>query len=192
MARTFSEMVPLGTKAPSFELPAVNPNVDDHGGATRSLSEYADREALVIAFICNHCPYVQTLEDRMLDLARDMQARGVQFVGICSNDADKYPDDSPEALAERTREKDYPFPYLFDETQQVARAFDAVCTPDFFVYDKNQRLVYRGRFDDGRPGREPTTSELRDALEELLAEGEVNVEQLPSMGCNIKWRSNGS
>jgi peroxiredoxin len=188
MARTYSEMVPLGTEAPIFDLPAVNPGVDDRGGATRSLDDYSDRAAIVIAFICNHCPYVQTIEDRLLELAREMHPRGVQFIGICSNDPERYPDDGFEALAERTRQKNYPFPYLHDETQSVARAYDAVCTPDFFVYDADRKLVYRGRLDDGRPGQEPTTSELRDALHQLLEAGEITTEQHPSMGCNIKWK----
>jgi peroxiredoxin len=188
MARTYSEMVPLGTAAPAFDLPAVNPGVDDRGGASRALEDYADREILVVAFLCNHCPYVQTIEERLLDLAREMAPRGVQFIGICSNDAERYPDDSFEALASRADEKDYPFPYLHDESQDVARAYEAVCTPDFFVYDRDRRLAYRGRLDDGTPGRDQTTSELRDALEALLAGRRPNDEQIPSIGCNIKWR----
>lgn len=184
----YSDMVPLGTKAPGFRLPILNPDVDEHEGAMRSLDDYRDRSALVVAFICNHCPYVQAIEDRLLALAREMQPRGVQFIGICSNDPQQYPEDAPEALARRAREKDYPFPYLHDASQEVARAFDAVCTPDFFVYDAQRLLVYRGRLDDGRPGHEPTTSDLRDALEELLQTGQVSLEQHPSMGCSIKWK----
>lgn len=188
MARTYSEMVPLGTRAPAFSLPTVNPEVDNRGDGHRSLDDYADRSAVVVAFICNHCPYVQTIEDRLLDLAREMQPRGVQFIGICSNDAERYPDDSPQAMAERAREMDYPFPYLHDETQEVARTYHAVCTPDFFVFDQHRELVYRGRLDDGRPGQEPSTAELHDALDELMRTGQISSEQVPSMGCNIKWK----
>ena len=183
-----SQMIDLGTEAPPFELPAVNPDVDDRGGDTRSLSDYEDREAIVVVFMCNHCPYVQTIEDRLLRLARDMQARGVQFIGICSNDPDRYPDDRPEALASRAREKDYPFPYLHDASQEVARAYDAACTPDFFVFGRDRTLVYRGRLDDGTPRRPQTTTDLRDALDELLASGEITTEQIPSIGCSIKWK----
>jgi peroxiredoxin len=181
-------MIPLGTEAPAFELPAVNPDVDDRGGETRSLEDYADREAVVVVFMCNHCPYVKTIEDRLLALARDMQARGVQFIGISANDAERYQDDSPEALASRAREKGYPFPYLYDESQEVARAYDAACTPDFYVFDRDRTLVYRGRLDDGTPGRPQTTNELRDALDQLLTTGEITVDQVPSIGCSIKWK----
>ena len=188
MARTYSEMVALGTPAPDFSLPAVNPDVDGAGGSTRRLDDYADAEALVVAFLCNHCPYVLDIEDRFLALAREYAERGVQVVAICSNDAASYPDDAPEWLAERARRKGYPFPYLHDATQDVARAYDAVCTPDFFVYDHDRKLAYRGRLDDGRPGQAPTTTDLRDALDALLERGAVTGEQLPSIGCNIKWR----
>ena len=189
MARTYSEMVPLGSPAPAFDLPIANPEVDDRDSETRSLADYADAEALVVVFMCNHCPYVKTIEDRLIALARDYAPRGVALVGICSNDAEAYPDDSFEAIAERARAKGYPFPYLYDESQSAARDYDAVCTPDFFVYDRDRRLVYRGRLDDGRPGQDPTTTDLRDALDELLTEGNVTGEQIPSMGCNIKWKT---
>jgi thiol-disulfide isomerase/thioredoxin len=188
MARTYSEMVPLGTEAPPFDLPAANPEVDDRRGATRSLDDYADSEAVVVVFMCNHCPYVIAVEDRLIAVARDYAGRGVQLIGICSNDAERYPDDSFEAMAGRARLKGYPFPYLHDESQEVARAYDAACTPDLYVFDRERRLAYRGRLDDGRPGQEPTTTDLRDALDELLQNGSVSGEQLPSMGCNIKWK----
>ena len=188
MARTYSEMIELGTTAPPFDLPAVNPEVDDRGDGRRSLGDYADARVLVVVFMCNHCPYVQTIEDRLLELARAYRERGVQFVGISSNDVEAYPDDSPEAMAARAREKGYPFPYLFDESQEVARAYGAVCTPDFFVYGPDRTLIYRGRLDDGRPGIEPTTTDLKDALDVYLQEGRVMEEQIPSMGCNIKWK----
>lgn len=188
MARTYSEMIPLGTPAPDFNLPVVNPEADGRGGERRSLADLDEAKALVVVFMCNHCPYVQTIEDRLLALARNMQQRGAAFVGICSNDAERYPDDAPEALAQRASEKAYPFPYLHDEDQKVARSYGAVCTPDFFVFDSDRLLVYRGRLDDGTPGREQTTNELRDALAELLEKGEISVEQIPSVGCNIKWK----
>jgi len=183
-----SQMVPLGTVAPPFRLPVVNPEADGLPGETRSLDDYADAEALVVAFLCNHCPYVHAVEDRLVALARELAPRGVQFVGVCANDAERYPEDAPEAMAARARAHGYPFPYLHDEAQETARAYDAACTPDFFVYDRQRRLAYRGRLDDGRPGREPTTQDLRDALEELLATGAVTADQIPSLGCSIKWR----
>ena len=189
MARTYSDMVPLGTAAPGFDLPTANPSVDNHDGATRRLEDYADAEALVVVFICNHCPYVHAVEDRLVALAEDYAARGVAVVGISSNDAEAYPEDSFEEMTERAEAKSYPFPYLYDESQAVARAYDAVCTPDFFVYDRDRRLAYRGRLDDGRPGQEATTSDLRDALDALLDTGSVPGEQMPSMGCSIKWKT---
>lgn len=187
MARTLSEIVPLGTAAPDFALPIANPEVDDRDGATRRLADYAEAEALVVVFMCNHCPYVHAVEDRLIALAQDVAPR-VQVVGISSNDAERYPADSFEAMAERAQAKGYPFPYLYDESQAVARAYDAVCTPDFFVYDAERRLVYRGRLDDGRPGQPATQHDLRHALHELLETGHVAAEQIPSMGCNIKWK----
>jgi peroxiredoxin len=189
MAVTESTMMELGRPAPSFELPAANPDVDDRGGDTRALSDYDDADALVVAFLCNHCPYVKHVEDELLAVAREYQERGAQFVGICSNDAENYPDDSFENMAERARAKTYPFPYLQDESQAVAQAYEAACTPDFYVFDADRRLVYRGRFDDTRPdGEEPHGGDLRQALDELLDDGEVTMEQKPSMGCNIKWK----
>jgi len=194
MSKTYSEMTALGSSAPAFDLPTANPQVDDRDGPTRSLADYSEAEVLVIVFMCNHCPYVHAVEDRLIALAKDYEPRGVQVVGICSNDAERYPQDDFDAMAERAKEKGYPFPYLRDDSQDVARAYGAVCTPDFFVYDSPSRsdgsdrtLVYRGRLDDGRPGRDATQHDLRRALDELLESGEVTVEQVPSMGCNIKW-----
>lgn len=190
MARTYSQMVDLGTEAPAFELPAVNPDVDEAGGETRRLADYAEAKALVVVFLCNHCPYVKHLEDALLQTARAYHGRGVQFIGISSNDAAQYPEDSFEKMAERTQAKAYPFPYLYDESQDVAKAYDAVCTPDFFVYDAGRVLVYRGRFDETRPDQgEATGRDLRQALDELLERGAVTTEQHPSMGCNIKWKT---
>ncbi|MEF8865806.1 MAG: thioredoxin family protein [Salinibacter sp.] len=188
MAVTESTMMELGQPAPEFSLPAANPGVDDRGGERRSLADYTDAEALVVVFMCNHCPYVKHIEEALLDVAREYQERGAQFVGICSNDPERYPDDSFDSMAERSREKDYPFPYLQDETQEVATAYKAACTPDIYVFDEERTLAYRGRFDDTRPDGEAAHGEdLRQALDELLSTGEVTMEQAPSMGCNIKW-----
>lgn len=182
-------MLQLGRSAPPFSLPCANPDVDDRGGDTRSLADYEDAEVLVVVFMCNHCPYVKHIEDELLAVAREYQTRDVQFIGICANDAERYPDDSFEKMGERAREKNYPFPYLQDETQDVAQAYEAACTPDFYVFDNDRTLVYRGRFDETRPNQgEPHGADLRKALDELLREGEITVEQKPSMGCNIKWK----
>lgn len=189
MAVTESTMMELGRSAPEFSLPAANPDVDDRGGDHRSLDDYADAEVLVVVFMCNHCPYVKHVEEELLEVAREYEARGVQFIGVCSNDPERYPDDSFESMAERARAKDYPFPYLQDETQEVAQAYEAACTPDFYVFDADRTLVYRGRFDETRPDQgEPHGGDLRQALDELLETGEVTMEQKPSMGCNIKWK----
>lgn len=189
MAVTESTMMELGHPAPDFSLPAANPDVDDRGDKTRSLGDYGDAEALVVVFMCNHCPYVKHIEDALLEVAREYQDQGVQFLGICSNDPERYPEDSFEHMAERAQEKDYPFPYLQDESQEVAQAYEAACTPDFYVFDEDRTLVYRGRFDETRPdGGEPHGGDLRRALDELLDTGEVTMKQSPSMGCNIKWK----
>lgn len=189
MAVTESTMMELGHTAPAFTLPAANPGVDDRGEDERSLSDYDDAEVLVVVFMCNHCPYVKHLEDELLATAREYQDRGVQFIGICANDPEEYPDDSFEAMAERADEKDYPFPYLQDESQAVAKEYKAACTPDFYVFDADRTLVYRGRFDETRPDHgEPHGEDLRQALDEVLEAGTVTMEQKPSMGCNIKWK----
>jgi len=189
MAITYSQMTELGAEAPPFDLPAANPTVDDIARATRRLDDYADAEALVIVFTCNHCPYAVHVEETLLEVARAYQERGVPFVAINANDAEHYPDDSFENMARRAQQKGYPFPYLYDASQDVARAYRAECTPDFFVYNRARRLVYRGRFDETRPGQgQPTGHDLRQALDQLLDTGEVTMEQYPSMGCNVKWR----
>jgi len=189
MAVTESRMLSLGTLAPSFELPAANPGVDDAGGATRSLDDYPDAEAYVVVFSCNHCPYVKHIEDALVDVARMYQSRGVQFIAICSNNTDTHPQDGIEHMAERASAKGFPFPYLRDDTQEVAQAYAAACTPDFFVFDADQELVYRGRFDETRPNKGAAHGgDLTQALDELLEEGTVSIEQRPSMGCNIKWK----
>ena len=189
MAITYSQMTELGIEAPPFDLPAANPQVDDIDRATRRLDDYADAGALVVVFTCNHCPYAIHVEETLLEVARAYQERGVPFVAINANDAEHYPDDSFENMARRAQQKGYPFPYLYDASQDVARAYGAECTPDFFVYDRARRLVYRGRFDETRPGQGlPTGHDLRQALDQLLDTGEVTMEQYPSIGCNVKWR----
>ena len=189
MALTYSQMNVLGAQAPAFDLPPANPQVDDLERPTRSLDDYADAHTLVVVFTCNHCPYAIHVEDALLEVARDYQARGVAFVGISANDAEQYPVDSFENMTRRAAQKNYPFPYLYDETQAIARAYDAACTPDIFVYDQARRLVYRGRFDETRPRQgTPTGRDLRQALDELQSTGAVTMEQYPSVGCNIKWR----
>ncbi|MFQ5569649.1 MAG: thioredoxin family protein [Rhodothermales bacterium] len=189
MALTYSQMITLGTEAPAFELPIANPQVDGIERPTRRLDDYAGAEALVVVFMCNHCPYVIHVEDALIDVARAYRERGVAFVGINANDTVQYPDDSFDNMARRAQQKAYPFPYLFDESQAVAGAYGALCTPDFFVYDQHRRLVYRGRFDETRPGRGTATGrDLRRALDQLLGTGVVTGEQVPSMGCNVKWK----
>jgi thiol-disulfide isomerase/thioredoxin len=177
----------LGAKCPDFRLPAVD-------GKTYGRDDFADKPVLVVMFICNHCPYVKAVEDRLIRLARELAPRGVQFVAICSNDADNYPDDAFDQLAARWRERGYGFPYLHDEEQEVAHAFGAVCTPDIFVYDygdkgKDRRLAYRGRVDDSwKDESRVTKRELAEAIEALVAGQRPSREQRPSMGCSIKWR----
>lgn len=184
-----SQMETLGTPAPDFTLPAANPDADGREGAERALSDYGDAEALVVVFTCNHCPYAQHVEEALIETAEAYHERGVAFVAICSNDAEQYPDDSFEAMAARAREHGYPFPYLHDESQEVARAYGAVCTPDFFAYDGSRHLAYRGRFDETRPNKgEAHGGDLRQALDELLENGTVAMEQKPSVGCSIKWK----
>ena len=182
MALTESRDIEGGTACPDFRLPTVD-------GGVRRLSDFADHPVLVVMFICNHCPYVVAVEDRLIALAREYGPRGVAFVGICANDPTDYPDDAPAALLRRWQEKAYGFPYLVDATQEVARAFDAVCTPDIFVYDRDRRLAYHGRIDDSwkEPAR-VTRRDLAAALDALLADGRPAAEQITSIGCSIKWR----
>jgi peroxiredoxin len=176
----------LGAACPDFHLPAVD-------GKRYARDDFADKHALVVMFICNHCPYVKAVEDRLLRLAREFEPRGVQFVAVCSNDAETYPDDAFDKLAARWREKGYGFPYLHDEAQDVARAFGAVCTPDIFVYDRARRLAYRGRIDDSwKDETQVKRRELAAALEALVTGGKPSSEQRPSMGCSIKWRQQGA
>ncbi|MGH7805578.1 MAG: thioredoxin family protein [Candidatus Binatia bacterium] len=184
MARTPSTMVPLGTPAPSFRLA-------DPSGRVFSIEDFRDAPALLVAFICNHCPYVQHIRDGLAAFGRDYAGRGLAMVGINSNDVVAYPDDRPEKMAEEARRAGYAFPYLFDESQEVARAYDAACTPDFFLFDRDRKLVYRGQFDDSRPGNgKPVTGrDLRAACDAVLAGRAVGADQVPSLGCNIKWKA---
>lgn len=184
MAVTPSTMVQLGTPAASFTLPDVTT------GNNVSLESIRGKAATVILFICNHCPYVKHINDELVNVASDYQRKDVHFIGISSNDAEKYPQDGPEEMKKTAQELGYPFPYLYDESQRVARAYDAACTPDIFVYDKNLRLAYRGQLDDSRPANAlPVTGkDLREALDALLDGRPVASNQIPSIGCNIKWR----
>lgn len=184
MALTYTPQAELGAPCPTFELPTVD------GQRFRSM-DLKNHSALVVMFICNHCPYVQAIEDRLIKLAGDLQKAGAVVVGICSNDSADYPEDSAPELLKRWREKNYSFPYLIDESQDVAKAFGAVCTPDFFVFDKNGSLRYRGRLDDSwRDPQGVRRQELKDATLAIIAGKPVNPEQNSSMGCSIKWKSN--
>lgn len=183
MAMTPSTMVPLGVPAPSFSLP-------DTEGRLVSLTDHAKAPALLVAFICNHCPFVKHIQAAFAQLVRDYQAKGAVVIGINSNDAVKYPDDGPQRMAEEKKAAGYTFPYLFDETQEVARAYKAACTPDFFLFDKERRLVYRGQMDASRPGNNKPNdgADLRAALDAVLAGKSPSANQTPSIGCNIKWK----
>lgn len=182
MARTPSTMLPLGTSAPDFSLM----NVD---GKMVSLSDFAGAPALLVMFICNHCPFVKHVADQLAELGRDYTARGVGVVAISSNDVSKHPADSPEQMVAEAEERGYVFPYLYDETQEVAKAYRAACTPDFFLFDADKKLVYRGQLDSSRPdsGIPVTGADLRAALDAVLAGKPVASEQRASLGCNIKW-----
>ena len=183
MAETPSTMAPLGTVAPDFQLP-------DTTGKLVSAHDLRDAPALLVTFICNHCPFVKHIRAGLAQFAREYQARGLAIVAINSNDAKSYPDDSPAKMAEEVRRAGYTFPYLYDETQAVAKAYGAACTPDFFLFDRDCRLVYRGQFDDSRPGNgiAVTGKDMRAALDAVLAGKPVSPNQKPSIGCNIKWK----
>ena len=184
MVAVNSTMLPLGTLAPDFRLP-------DTEGNLVARDDFRDAPALLVVFICNHCPYVIHIRDGLAAFARDYQPRGLAMVAINSNDAGAYPDDRPEKMVAERRRAGYVFPYLYDETQAVARAYRAACTPDFFLFDRERRLVYRGQFDDSRPGSErPVTgADLRAAVDAVLAGAAPSAEQRPSIGCNIKWKT---
>jgi peroxiredoxin len=179
-----STMLPLGTKAPGFSLP------EPATGRTVSLDDFAEAPALLVAVLSNHCPYVKHIADALADFARAYQAKGVAIVGICANDVSTHPDDSPAMMAEEAEARGYTFPYLYDESQQVVKAYQAACTPDFFLFDGERRLVYRGQFDASRPSLdEPVTgADLRAACDAVLAGEAPSDDQVPSVGCNIKWK----
>ncbi len=187
MALTYSKMTELGSKAPAFELPVSNSQ--SVGKDILRLKDFAGGAPLAIVFMCNHCPFVIHVEDALIRVAQVCREQGVQMVGISSNDASRYPEDSFEAMGKRAAQKEYPFPYLYDESQSVARAYGAECTPDFFLYDGSHCLAYRGRFDETRPGTgQATGTDFLQAIDELLNLGVVTMPQRPSMGCNIKWK----
>lgn len=184
MVRTASTMLELGTKAPDFALPRVE------DGRQVALSELGGAPATLVVFLCAHCPYVKHVAPALATLVQEYQARGVAVVGISSNDATAYPDDAPDALAADARERGYTFPILYDESQAVAKAYRAACTPDFYLFDRDLLLVYRGQFDASRPKNDlPVTgADLRAALDAVLAGAAVPEPQVPSIGCNIKWK----
>lgn len=184
MAVTPSTMLPLGTKAPDFSLPDVV------SGEIVSLSDFDNKKALLVMFICRHCPYVQHVKNELAKIGKDYEGKNIGVVAISSNDPSAYPEDAPESLAEMAKELNLNFPYLFDETQEVAKSYTAACTPDLFLFDKERELVYRGQLDDSRPGNNisVTGKDLRAAIDAVLADKEVDPNQRPSSGCNIKWK----
>jgi peroxiredoxin len=185
MVRTASTMLPLGTVAPHFSL------LDIHGKMV-SLSDFRGKKGLVVVFMCNHCPYVKHVAPELVRIVNDYKDQGIAFVGISSNDVEAYPADSPESMKQEAAQQGYTFPYLYDADQSIAKAYRAACTPDFFIFDANQQLAYRGQMDDSRPktDRPLTGKDLREALDCLLAGKPISDQQKPSIGCNIKWRPN--
>ena len=183
MVNTASQMLPLGTRAPSFRLP-------DARGALHGLDDRADAKAVLVVFMCNHCPFVKHLRAELAALSRELPARGVAMFGINANDPERYPDDSAPRMVDEAETWGYEFPYLIDASQDVAKAYRAACTPDFFLFDGKRELVYRGQLDASRPGNDvPVTGgDLRAAIDAVLAGKLVSAEQRPSIGCNIKWR----
>ncbi|GAA6616490.1 thioredoxin family protein [Scytonema sp. NUACC26] len=184
MALTASTMLPLGTQAPDFELPDVR------SGKTISLSSFTGKKALLVMFICQHCPFVKHVKQELTQMGKDYLGKGLAIVAISANDAKNYPDDSPESLKEMAIELDFNFPLCYDESQETAKAYTAACTPDFFLFDSDRKLAYRGQLDDSRPsnGKPVTGADLRVAVEDVLAERSLLSEQKPSVGCNIKWK----
>jgi peroxiredoxin len=185
MALTPSTMLELGTTAPDFSLP------EPATGKTVSLEDFSGASALLVVFMCNHCPYVKHLNRPLAALIREYQPRGLAAVGISANDVGTHPDDGPDKMATEARTLGYSFPYLYDADQSVAKAYRAACTPDFFLFDADRKLVYRGQFDDSRPGNDLPVSgdDLRVAIEAVLSGRVIGAEQKPSMGCNIKWKT---
>lgn len=184
MALTESNMLTLGTKAPDFSL------IDTVSDTIISLDDVKGEKATVVMFLCNHCPYVIHVNEQLVQLANDYQDKGVGFVAISSNDVENYPQDGPDKMKEHAQQEGYPFPYLYDATQVVAKAYDAACTPDFYIFGAATTLQYRGRLDDARPGtgKAVTGQDLRAALDALLDNQPISDKQYPSAGCNIKWK----
>jgi len=184
MANTLSSMLPLGTVAPNFKL------IDTKTDKFISLKDVKGKVGTLVMFICNHCPFVLHVNEQLVKLANDYMQKGIGFVAISSNDVDNYPQDSPKLMNEQAKKMGYPFPYLYDETQEVAKFYNAACTPDFYLFDSNLKLVYRGQLDDSRPSLNilVTGKDIRNAISSLLAGNEVDPKQIPSMGCNIKWK----
>lgn len=184
MSAVNSTMLELGTKAPEFSLPDVI------SGESYSLEKFKGNKAVLIIFMCNHCPYVKLIKESLVEYAADYMPKGVGFIAVSSNDIENYPDDGPEKMKEDAERLGYPFPYLFDESQEVAKAYKAACTPDLFLFDENLELKYRGQFDDSRPGNDidPTGADLREATDKVLSGETVPEDQTPSVGCNIKWK----
>lgn len=183
MSLTPSNMLPLGTKAPEFNL------TDGVSDKIFALNDLTGQNGTVIAFICNHCPFVVHVNPELSKVAKDYQAKGINFIAISSNDVANYPQDAPHLMKEKAKEEDYLFPYLYDETQEVAKAYDAACTPDFYLFDADLKLVYRGQLDNSRPGNGIPLSgtDLRNAMDALLEGKKIDALQKPSIGCNIKW-----
>jgi peroxiredoxin len=188
MSLTPSTMLPLGTRAPAFTLP------DTVSGKLKSLDALKGPKGTVVMFLCNHCPYVKHINAELVRVARDYQRRGIAFVAISSNDAATYPEDAPDQMRQVAAKLGYTFPYLHDESQEVAKAYQAACTPDFFLFDATLACVYRGQFDDSRPnsGRGATGRDLRHAMDALIEGQPVDPRQKPSTGCNIKWKAAGA
>jgi len=183
MSATLSTMLEIGTEAPDFELPDIN-------GKLVSLQDLESKTGLLVMFICNHCPFVKHLNSALVEFANEYQKRGISCVAISSNDVENYPQDSPELMKKLSEDHNFPYPYLYDETQEIAKAYKAACTPDFFLFDGGQRLFYRGQFDDSRPGNEQpiTGKDMRNATDAMLDGADSFEPQKPSMGCNIKWK----
>ena len=184
MARTPTKQIPLGFKAPAFNL------INVVNGQSESLKDVQKENGLVVMFICNHCPFVVHVIDEIVNMANEYMQKGIGFVAISSNDIINYPDDSPEKMKALAVEKAFPFSYLYDESQEIAKAYDAACTPDFSVFDSNMNCVYRGQMDSSRPGNDhPVNGEdMRKVLDYVLHSKEIDFEQIPSIGCNIKWK----
>jgi len=184
MARTESKMLPLGTKAPDFKL------IDTVDDTNKTLKGLKGINGTVIMFICNHCPFVKHVNQEISNLAKDYKSKGIGFIAISSNDIENYPQDGPDFMKQNAIDQDFIFPYLYDQTQEVAKAYNAACTPDFYLFDEDTKLVYRGQLDDSRPGNDIPVNgrDLRQAIDALLNNEAFNSTQKPSIGCNIKWK----